>query len=230
MKNNIIIAIDGHSSSGKSSFAKTLAAQLRLTYVDTGAMYRAVTLYALRSQIIDNRGVINKEKMIAALPQIQIRLQYNAAMQKSEVWLNGENVEGEIRLLQVSSNVSRISEISEVRSYLVQQQQAMGADGALVIDGRDIGTVVFPNADLKIFLTASPAIRAKRRYDELCAKGEVTDYAAIEKNICERDYIDEHRDVAPLRRAPDALVLDNSNMTPAQQMEWAMERIARITN
>ncbi|GHT12451.1 cytidylate kinase [Bacteroidia bacterium] len=230
MKTDIIIAIDGHSSSGKSSFAKAIAARLGYTYIDTGAMYRAVTLHALRQGWIDAQGNISKEILLQALPNINIHLQYNAAAQKSEVWLNGENVEGEIRGLQVSSNVSRISEIAEVRQHLATQQQKMGEHKAIVMDGRDIGTVVFPEAELKIFLTASAAVRARRRYDELVVRGDEVDYAAIERNICERDYIDEHRAVAPLRVAGDAHLLDNSQMTPQQQMEWVMALVEKVTN
>jgi cytidylate kinase len=224
----ITIAIDGHSSSGKSSFAGAVAAQLGYIYADTGAMYRAVTLFALRSGFIDNDGNVDKTALIAALPHIQIELKHNADTGKSETWLGGENVEREIRLMQVSANVSSISTIAEVRQYLVRQQQAMGAGKGIVMDGRDIGTVVFPNADLKIFLTASPEVRARRRYDELCAKGESPDYAAIEQNIRERDYADEHRAASPLRRAPDALLLDNSNMTPCEQMEWIMDKVVTL--
>jgi cytidylate kinase len=225
---DIIIAIDGHSSSGKSSFAKAIAARLGYTYIDTGAMYRAVTLYALRSDIIGADGVIDRARLIAALPEIDIRLQHNADKQKSDVFLCGENVEHEIRLLQVSSNVSRVSEIGEVRDFLVRQQQQMGARRALVMDGRDIGTVVFPDAELKIFLTASPEVRARRRYDEMRARGDEADYAAIERNIRERDYVDEHRQIAPLKIAPDAIVLDNSRMTQAEQMEWVMGKINNL--
>ena len=225
LSKKIIIAIDGHSSSGKSSFARAVAERLGYAYVDTGAMYRAVALFALREQCIDDKGFLDKEKLTASLPRINIEFRRNAETGKNETWLNGTNVEREIRQMQVSANVSAISAISEVRRKLATQQQAMGAGKALVMDGRDIGTAVFPNAELKIFLTASPAVRALRRYNELLAKGETPNYQAIEQNIRERDYMDEHRSLSPLRPAPDACILDNSHMTPAEQMEWVMDKI-----
>jgi cytidylate kinase len=227
---DIIIAIDGHSSSGKSSFAKAIAAKLGYTYFDTGAMYRAITLYALRTACVDDAGTVDAVRLTAKLPEINIRFQYNGETQKSEVWLNGENVEGEIRLLPVSNSVSRVSAIAAVRKYLVEQQRQLGLKKALVMDGRDIGTVVFPQAEVKIFLTASPAIRARRRYEELIAKGEAADYEQIEQNIIRRDYMDETRAESPLRKAPDALVLDNSDIGIEEQMDWAMWHIAKVRN
>ena len=228
LSKKIIIAIDGHSSSGKSSFARAVAERLGYAYVDTGAMYRAVALFALREQCIDDKGFLDKKKLTASLPRINIEFRRNAETGKNETWLNGTNVEREIRQMQVSANVSAISAISEVRRKLATQQQAMGAGKALVMDGRDIGTAVFPNAELKIFLTASPAVRALRRYNELLAKGETPNYQAIEQNIRERDYMDEHRSLSPLRPAPDACILDNSHMTPAEQMEWVMDKIKAL--
>jgi cytidylate kinase len=223
----IIIAIDGHSSSGKSSFARAIAMRMGYVYVDTGAMYRAVTLFALRCGMI-NDGKVNISMINAALPMMNITFTHNSALGKSETYLCGENVEREIRLMEVSANVSRISAIAEVRQALVQQQQMMGVDKGIVMDGRDIGTVVFPDAEVKIFLTATVAVRARRRYDELVGRGEDADYAAIEHNIRQRDYIDEHRAVAPLRPAADAIFLDNSNMSPQEQMEWVMDKINAV--
>jgi cytidylate kinase len=225
----IIIAIDGYSSCGKSTFAKAIAAKLGYTFIDSGAMYRAVTLFAIRNGLVNADGSIKKQELIAALPQINIRLSHSTQTNKSEVFLNGENVEKEIRLGEVSSNVSRVSEIGKVRERMVALQQEMGMQKAIVMDGRDIGTVVFPQAELKIFMTADPTVRAQRRYKELTDKGEMVNLADIEKNIRERDYIDENRTESPLRKAADAIVLNNSNLTVAQQMQWAMELIAEKT-
>lgn len=211
----IIIAIDGYSSCGKSTFAKALAARLGYIFIDTGAMYRAVTLYAMREGIADR-----PQAVVAALPKIEIAFRFNPESGRSEVYLNGENVEREIRRIDVSNRVSTISSIPEVRAKLVALQQAMGEARGVVMDGRDIGTVVFPNAELKIFMTADPRVRAERRYKELLAKGEEVSLADIEKNVRERDRQDETRAVSPLRRAEDAVVLDNSHMTVEEQMEW----------
>lgn len=211
----IIIAIDGYSSCGKSTFAKALAARLGYIFIDTGAMYRAVTLYAMREGIADR-----PQAVVAALPKIEIAFRFNPESGRSEVYLNGDNVEREIRRIDVSNRVSTISSIPEVRAKLVALQQAMGEARGVVMDGRDIGTVVFPNAELKIFMTADPRVRAERRYKELLAKGEEVSLADIEKNVRERDRQDETRAVSPLRRAEDAVVLDNSHMTVEEQMEW----------
>ncbi len=211
----IIIAIDGYSSCGKSTFAKALAARLGYIFIDTGAMYRAVTLYAMREGIADR-----PQAVVDALPKIEIAFRFNPESGRSEVYLNGENVEREIRRIDVSNQVSTISSIPEVRVKLVALQQAMGEARGVVMDGRDIGTVVFPNAELKIFMTADPRVRAERRYKELLAKGEEVSLADIEKNVRERDRQDETRAVSPLRRAEDAVVLDNSHMTVEEQMEW----------
>ncbi|HIW10105.1 MAG TPA: (d)CMP kinase [Candidatus Rikenella faecigallinarum] len=211
----IIIAIDGYSSCGKSTFAKALAARLGYIFIDTGAMYRAVTLYAMREGIADR-----PQAVVDALPKIEIAFRFNPESGRSEVYLNGENVEREIRRIDVSNRVSTISSIPEVRVKLVALQQAMGEARGVVMDGRDIGTVVFPNAELKIFMTADPRVRAERRYKELLAKGEEVSLADIEKNVRERDRQDETRAVSPLRRAEDAVVLDNSHMTVEEQMEW----------
>ena len=207
----IIVAIDGYSSCGKSTIAKALAKYAGYTYVDTGAMYRAIGLYTLRQGLTDDAAII------AALPQISVGfVQVDGAQ---HVTLNGEDVEGQIRTLEVGNRASQISQIKEVRAFLVAQQQKMGDAKGIVMDGRDIGTVVFPNAELKLFLTASPEVRAQRRFDELVAKGEKPDYAAVLADVNDRDYRDTHRAESPLRQANDAIVVDNSNMTREEQME-----------
>ena len=223
---DIIIAIDGYSSCGKSTFAKAIAKQLGYTFIDSGAMYRCVTLYALRNSMINANGDVQRETLIAALPLISIKLLYNANAERNDVFLNGENVENEIRLSRVSGNVSRVAEIGEVRARMVALQQEMGRNKAIVMDGRDIGTVVFPNAELKIFMTASPEVRAQRRYQELMGKGVQAALEEVEKSIRQRDSIDENRDVSPLRRASDAVLLDNSRMSVDEQMRWVMDLIA----
>ncbi len=210
----ITIAIDGFSSAGKSSFAKLLAARLGYVFIDSGAMYRAVTLYAIR------HNLKSEEDIIAALPQIDIAFRYNADKGGSEVYLNGRNVEKAIRALKVSQKVSEVSSIPEVRSKLVALQQAMGCEKGIVMDGRDIGTVVFPDAELKIFVTADPIIRAWRRYEEMTAEGRSVSFDEIERNVRDRDEADQTRSVSPLRQASDAIVLDNSTMTIERQMEW----------
>ena len=223
----ITIAIDGHSSCGKSTMAKALAHRVGYVYVDTGAMYRSVTLYALRHGLFAADGSINTETLRAAMADIVIDQRLIDGT--TTTFLNGENVEREIRSLEVSSHVSPIAALDFVRTALVAQQQRMGQDGGIVMDGRDIGTVVFPHAELKIFVTASAEVRARRRYDELQQKGMPADYEAILKNVEERDYIDSHREVSPLRQAPDALLLDNSHMTIAEQDEWLMQRFREAT-
>lgn len=217
----IIIAMDGHSSCGKSTMAKALAKKIGYTYIDTGAMYRAVTLYAMRRGFIGKDG-IDEEALRRELPQIKISFGHENGQQYTI--LNGENVERQIRGMEVSGNVSPISAIGFVREAMVDLQREMGRQGAIIMDGRDIGTTVFPNAQLKIFVTATDEIRAHRRYDELVQKGENPVYEDVLKNVRERDYIDSHRAVSPLRQADDAIVLDNSNMTVEQQDEWLMEQ------
>ncbi|HJE88867.1 (d)CMP kinase [Rikenella microfusus] len=219
----IIIAIDGYSSGGKSTFAKAVAAKLGYIFIDTGAMYRAVTLYAMRQGIADDPAAIT-----AALPGIRIDFRFNPQTGRSDVYLNGENVETEIRRIDVSNRVSSVSSIPEVRAKLVAMQQEMGRAKGVVMDGRDIGTVVFPDAELKIFMTADSRVRAERRYKELTAKGETVSMEEIERNIRERDRQDETRGVSPLRRAADAVLLDNSRMTVEQQMEWIDEQLERF--
>lgn len=211
----IIIAIDGYSSCGKSTFAKAVAARLGYLFIDTGAMYRAVTLYAMRHGIADDPAAV-----VAALPQMRIEFRFNPESGRSDVYLNGENVEAEIRRIDVSNRVSAVSGIPEVREKLVAMQQEMGQAKGVVMDGRDIGTVVFPEAELKIFMTADPKVRAERRYKEQVAKGEPVSMEEVERNIRDRDRQDESRAVSPLRRAEDAVVLDNSSMSLAEQMTW----------
>ena len=221
----ITIAIDGHSSCGKSTMAKELARRVGYVYVDTGAMYRCVTLYALRHQLFAADGSVLEEQLRQAMPDINIDQRLIDG--KTTTFLNAENVELEIRSLEVSSHVSPIAAIPFVRTALVAQQQKMGLEGGIVMDGRDIGTTVFPNAELKIFVTASAEVRAQRRYDELQQKGMPADHADILKNVQERDYIDSHRDVSPLRQAEDALLLDNSHMTIDEQNRWLMEQFEK---
>lgn len=225
--NKIIIAIDGHSSCGKSTVAKEIARKLNYIFIDTGAMYRAVTLYCLRHNLINN-GIVNIPELRANLDKIKVSFRYNADTQHNDIWLNGENVEQEIRLLTVSQNVSPVAAVAEVRRLLVALQQEMGKSKGIVMDGRDIGTVVFPKAELKIFMTAQPDVRAKRRFDELTAKGEKVSYEEIKANIIERDRYDETREESPLRKADDAIILDNSYMTRDEQLEWVLSCIAGI--
>ncbi len=219
MKKKLIIAIDGYSSCGKSTFARAIAKELNYIFIDSGAMYRAVTLYCM------NRGFIGEGKLdipgiLRELQDINIEFVYNPDIDEYETFLNSGNVEKEIRGLEVTSHVSRISQIPEVRSRMVELQRQIGIFKGIVMDGRDIGTVVFPDADLKIFMTASVEIRAKRRFDELKSKGIKVDFEEIKRNIIVRDITDENRDISPLRRANDAIILDNSRMTVAEQMEW----------
>jgi cytidylate kinase len=220
----ITIAIDGHSSCGKSTMAKDLAREVGYVYVDTGAMYRSVTLYALRHNLFNEDGSVKKAELEQQMPQINISFKFNAETGRPDTYLNNECVEKEIRSLEVSSHVSPIAAVPFVRTAMVAQQQQMGKDKGVVMDGRDIGTTVFPDAELKIFVTASAQVRAQRRYDELKAKGMPADFDDILKNVEERDYIDSHREVSPLRKADDAIELDNSNMTIPEQKKWLLER------
>ena len=224
----ITIAIDGHSSCGKSTMAKDLARRLGYIYVDTGAMYRCVTLFALRRGLFAPDGTIDTDQLQTLMPCIAISFQFNAEAGRPDAYLNGECVERDIRSMEVSSHVSPIAALPFVRQAMVAQQQQMGQGGGVVMDGRDIGTVVFPNAELKVFVTASAHVRAQRRYDELRQKGMEADFDAILKNVEERDYIDSHREVSPLRQAPDALLLDNSHMTIDEQNQWLMEQYWRV--
>jgi cytidylate kinase len=224
----IIIAIDGHSSCGKSTMAKSLAQELGYVYIDSGAMYRVVTLYALRNSLINN-SVPDTEKIIGELKNIKITFKWDELAGKNTTFLNGENVEEEIRRLEVSQNVSPISTIAKVRHEMVKQQRENGKNKGIVMDGRDIGTVVFPDAELKIFMTASPEIRAQRRFDELKQKGVEVDFAEILENVEGRDQIDSNRKVSPLKKADDALILDNSNLTREQQLKWTLERVKEKT-
>lgn len=226
---NIIIAIDGYSSSGKSSMAKELARQLGYVYVDTGAMYRAVTLYAIRHSFISESGEIDTEKLNASLDKIDISFRIDAATGKSRTCLNGEDVEDEIRSMHVSGFVSPVAAIREVRQSLVAKQQAYGDNKRIVMDGRDIGTVVFPNAEMKIFVDASPEVRADRRYKELTEKGVTVNYTDVYKNICERDHIDRTRKESPLRKADDTIILDNGTMSIEEQNKWLLDTFAKIT-
>ena len=225
----ITIAIDGHSSCGKSTMAKDLAREVGYVYVDTGAMYRSVTLYALRHGLFNEDGSVKTAELEAEMPNIQISFRFNRETGRPDTYLNGKRVEDEIRSLEVSNHVSPIAAVPFVRAAMVAQQQQMGKDKGVVMDGRDIGTTVFPDAELKVFVTASAEVRAQRRFDELKAKGMPADYDDILKNVQERDYIDSHREVSPLRKADDAILLDNSEMTIAQQKEWLMERFRERT-
>ena len=226
----ITIAIDGFSSCGKSTMAKDLAREVGYIYVDTGAMYRSVTLYALRNGFFADDNSIDTEGLEKEMENIKISFQLNPETGKPDTYLNGECVEKEIRSMEVSSRVSPIATLPFVRTALVAQQQRMGQDKGIVMDGRDIGTTVFPDAELKIYVTASAEVRAQRRYDELAAKGMPADFEDILKNVKERDYIDSHREVSPLRKADDALELDNSNMTIAEQKQWLMEQFNNAIN
>lgn len=225
----IIVAIDGFSSCGKSTMAKDLAREVGYIYVDTGAMYRAVTLFAMRNDVFDAEGNIDETRLKALLPDVKLTFQLNNETKLPEVCLNGENVERYIRTLEVSQHVSPIAALPFVREKLVEQQQAMGNEKGIVMDGRDIGTVVFPNAELKIFVTASAEIRAQRRFKELEAKGMPADFDEILQNVEQRDYIDTHRETSPLHQADDALVLDNSHLTIAEQKVWLMEKFNERT-
>lgn len=231
----IIIAIDGHSSCGKSTMAKQLAKEIGYVYVDTGAMYRAVTLYAMRNGMYPDAG-IQEEALKGAVDagKIQISFKFNAETGRPDTYLNGEKVEDEIRQMEVSNRVSPIAALPFVRALLTEQQQAMGKEKGIVMDGRDIGTAVFPQAEMKVFVTATAKVRAQRRYEELLGKAKTQEELAalnfdeVLKNVEERDYIDSHREVAPLRQAEDALVLDNSEMTREEQSAWLLAKYQEI--
>ena len=225
----ITIAIDGYSSCGKSTMAKDLAREVGYIYVDTGAMYRAVTLFAMRNGVFDADDNIDEARLKALLPDVKLTFKLNSETKLPEVCLNGECVERDIRTMEVSQHVSPIAALPFVREKLVEQQQAMGKEKGIVMDGRDIGTVVFPNAELKIFVTASAEIRAQRRFKELEAKGMPANFDEILQNVEQRDYIDTHRETSPLRQADDALVLDNSHLTIADQKVWLMEKFNERT-
>ena len=223
----IVIAIDGFSSCGKSTSAKAIAARLGYIFIDTGAMYRAVTLYALEhGAVVD--GEVLSDKVVELLPQIEISFSFNSERGASDIYINGEQVEQKIRSIEVSNLVSNISSIAQVREKLVAMQQGMGQQRGVVMDGRDIGTVVFPDAELKIFMTADPKVRAQRRYDELTAKGDNVTMEEILENVLSRDHADMNREISPLRQADDAIVLDNSHMSVEEQMAWFMERYEAI--
>jgi len=224
MQKKIIIAIDGHSSCGKSTMAKDLARKIDYIYIDTGAMYRAVTLYALRNQLFRTDGCINEEALKQAMDDVKITFKLNETTHRPDTYLNDECVENDIRTLEVSSHVSAVAALPFVRSTMVLQQQAMGREKGIVMDGRDIGTAVFPQAELKIFVTASEEVRAQRRYKELQSKGMPADFQEVLDNIKKRDYMDSHREVSPLRKADDALLLDNSHLSIEEQTQWLLER------
>lgn len=219
----IVVAIDGFSSCGKSTLAKALAKEVGYAYVDTGAMYRSVALYCLRNGLI-KEGKVDEEKLAEAMPSIQISFQYNSENQRNETYLNGENVEEEIRSLAVSNVVSIVSAIGFVRRAMVAQQQSFSKEKGVVMDGRDIGTVVFPDAELKVFVTARAEVRAQRRFLELSAKGDSATFEEVLENVKQRDYMDQNREESPLRQAEDAILLDNSEMTIPQQNEWLLAR------
>jgi cytidylate kinase len=223
----ITIAVDGFSSCGKSTMAKDLAKKIGYVYVDTGAMYRSVTLFAIRHNLFNEDGSVKLPELKSCMPEIKITFKFNPETGRPDTYLNGELVEKEIRGMEVSNHVSPIATIPFVRSAMVEQQQQMGKDKGVVMDGRDIGTTVFPDAELKIFVTASAEVRARRRYDELQEKGQPADFADILKNVQERDYIDTHREVSPLKKADDAIELDNSHMTIEEQNEWLIEQYKR---
>jgi len=221
----ITIAIDGFSSCGKSTLAKALAQKLHYSYIDTGAMYRCVTLYALRHGFIDKKQNIEERKLITVLPLINVDFIFNTLKKSSETYLNGENVEQEIRSMNVSDNVSKVSAIHEVREKMVALQREMGKNKAVILDGRDIGTNVFPDAELKIFMTADDDIRARRRMDEYTAHGQFYTLDEVKHNLQKRDYADSHRKENPLTKAKDAIVLDNTDLTPEQQLDFVLKLI-----
>jgi cytidylate kinase len=225
---NITIAIDGYSSTGKSTLAKQLAKHLGYIYVDTGAMYRAITYFAMEQGYVSLK-YFDKETLINSLSSIQLHFEFNSELGFAEMFLNNENVEKQIRTIEVSNFVSKVAEVSEVRTKLVEQQQEMGKNKGIVMDGRDIGTVVFPDAELKIFMTASPETRAQRRFDELEAKGDNVSYEEVLKNVQERDYIDTHREDSPLIIADDAIEIDNSYLTREEQFNAVLELVDDVT-
>lgn len=220
----ITIAIDGHSSTGKSTIAKELAKHLNYIYVDSGAMYRAVTLYAMQNGFIDNKH-FNVSDLLPHLNKINLEFKFNKDLGFAEVFLNGANVENEIRMMQVSNLVSKVSALPEVRQQLVKQQYQMGKNKGIVMDGRDIGTVVFPDAELKLFITANAEVRAQRRFDELKSKGEKVSFNDVLSNVKERDYIDSNRETSPLVKADDAIEIDNSNLTKKQQIKKILDLV-----
>ena len=225
----ITIAIDGFSSTGKSTLAKQLANVLSYAYVDTGAMYRAVTFYAMQNKWV-SENYLDKDGIISNLNHIKLNFQYNADLGFAEMYLNDNNVEQAIRTLEISQNVSKVAEISEVRAKLVQQQQEMGKEKGVVMDGRDIGTVVFPNAELKIFMTASAETRAERRFKELTEKGQRVSFEEVLENVQQRDYIDTHRDDSPLVQAEDAIVVDNSTLSKEEQFNLVLQLVNEKIN
>lgn len=225
----ITIAVDGFSSCGKSTMAKDLAREVGYIYIDSGAMYRAVTLYSIENGIF-NGDVIDTERLRKEIDNIHISFRLNPQTGRPDTYLNEVNVENKIRTMEVSSKVSPISTLDFVREKMVEQQQAMGQEKGIIMDGRDIGTTVFPDAELKIFVTATPEIRAKRRYDELKAKGQETGFDEILENVKQRDYIDQNREVSPLRKADDALLLDNTELTVEEQKKWLLEQFNKITD
>ncbi len=225
----IIIALDGHSSCGKSTFAKAIAARLGYIFIDTGAMYRAVALYAMEHGAIES-GIVDEEKIVAMLGEINIDFRFNPQRGASDIYVNGDLVEGKIRTIEVSNCVSAVSSISEVRQKLVKMQQQMGERKGVVMDGRDIGTVVFPDAELKIYMTADARVRAERRYKELTAKGDNVSFDEIYENVVSRDKADMNRAISPLRKADDAIVLDNSTMSVEEQMAWFDREYQRVVN
>lgn len=225
----IVIAVDGYSSCGKSTFAKSIAAKLGYIFIDTGAMYRAVTLFAIENNMATN-GTIDNDALEGSLKGIEISFNFDNEHQKSFVYLNGTNVESKIRGVEVSSYVSIVSQNLAVRTLLVELQQGMGRSKGIIMDGRDIGTTVFPDAELKIFMTASVDVRAQRRFNELTLKGDKVSFDEIKQNIESRDYLDQTREISPLRMADDAILLDNSDMTVTQQMDWGMQKIDAIIN
>ena len=223
----IIVAIDGHSSCGKSTMAKDLASKIGYTYIDTGAMYRAVTYYALQHGMFAEDGTILSDLLEPAMDDIHISFEFNEETRRPDTYLNGEYIEDKIRGLEVSAHVSPIATVGFVREAMVAQQQEMGKKKGIVMDGRDIGTVVFPEAELKVFVTASAEVRAQRRFDELTGKGQEVSFEEILENVKERDRIDSSREISPLRQADDAILLDNSNLTIPEQNEWLMEQFLR---
>ena len=227
MRKNLVIAIDGYSSCGKSTLAKQLAKHLGYIYVDTGAMYRAVAFFAMQKNLISSDS-FNKVELVNQLKDIMLEFKFNTDLGFAEMYLNGDNVEKDIRTIEVSGFVSKVAEVSEVRAKLVEQQQEMGKNKAIVMDGRDIGTVVFPDAELKVFMTASASTRAQRRYDELLQKGDVVTYEEVLKNVEERDYIDTHREDSPLVMASDAVEIDNSYLTREEQFEAVLDLVNNI--
>ncbi len=223
----IIIAIDGFSSTGKSTLAKQLAKHLGYVFVDTGAMYRAITLFAMQNKFVES-NFLDKESLILSLPKVNLKFVFNGNLGFAEMFLNNKNVENEIRTIEVSNLVSKIAEVSEVRAKLVEQQQEMGKNKGIVMDGRDIGTVVFPDAELKIFMTASPQVRAKRRFDELVSKGDTVLFDEVLENVTSRDFIDTTRADSPLKKAHDAVEIDNSNLSRTDQFDLVLKMILEV--